>query len=184
MKIIAVYLSTRKGSVSARIIDELTAGAEEAGATVKRYRIGDSILGCRGCGSCAKAGRCVVNDSLEPYWDDLQDADMVIVGAANFMGNVMGQAWSFMNRHYSLADSSKGMQNRTIRIPAGKRMLGVFAQGSPNKDGYREVYRKYLRSFTAYGMNVDEPLVVNAGDLTDDRLAGCRAEGRAWVEQG
>ena len=48
MKIIAVYLSTRKGSVSERIVDELTVGAEEAGATVSRYKIGDGILGCRG----------------------------------------------------------------------------------------------------------------------------------------
>jgi len=183
VKIIAVYLSTRKGSVSGRILDELTAGAEEAGATVSRYRIGDGILGCRGCGSCVKAGKCVVQDPLTPYWDDLQDADLVIVGASNYMGNVMGQAWSFMNRHFCLADTSKGRENRVIRIPAGKRIMGVFAQGAPNKDIYREVYRKYLKIFSAYGLSAEEPIVVNAADLTEERLAGCRAEGRAWVEQ-
>ena len=141
MKIIAVYLSTRKGSVSERIVDELTAGAEEAGATVSRYKIGDGILGCRGCTACVKAGKCVIRDPLEPYWDDLQDADMVIVGAANYMGTLQGQAWSFMNRHYSMADASKGRENRVIRIPAGKRIMGVFAQGNTNKDTYRDVYR-------------------------------------------
>ena len=183
MKIIAVYLSTRKGSVSERIVDELTAGAEEAGATVSRYKIGDGILGCRGCGGCAKAGECVVQDPLKPYWQDMKDADMVLISASNYMGNVMGQGWVFMNRHYCLADSSKGMQNRVIRIPAGKRVMGVFAQGSPNKDAYREIYRNYLRFFTAYGMVAEEPMVVNASDLSEEGLAAYRAEGRGWVEQ-
>lgn len=183
MKIVAVYLSTRKGSVSEQVMDALTAGAEEAGASVSRYKVGDSILGCRGCGGCAKAGECVISDPLKPYWADLQDADMVVVSAANYMGNLMGQAWSFMNRHYSLADSSKGMQNRVIRIPAGKKIMGVFAQGAPNKDAYREVYKNYLRFFTAYGMTPLEPMVVNASDLTEERLTACRAEGRAWVEE-
>lgn len=182
MKIIAIYLSSRKGSVSETILNELTRGAEEAGATVSRYNLSNSILGCRGCGSCAKAGKCVIQDPLEPYWDDLQDADMVIVGAANYMGNLQGQAWSFMNRHYSMAENANG--KRTIRINPGKRILGVFAQGAPNKDTYRDVYRNYLRIFTGYGMKADEPLVVTAADLTEERLAGCRAEGRAWVEQG
>lgn len=181
MKIIAVYLSTRKGSVSEKVMDALTAGAEEAGATVKRYKVGDSILGCRGCGGCVKAGECVVQDPLKPYWQDLQDADLVLVSAANYMGNVMGQGWSFMNRHYCLADSSKGMQNRVIRIPAGKKVVGVFAQGAPNKDAYREVYKNYLRFFTAYGMEPQEPLVVNAADLTEEGLAAFRQQGQALV---
>ncbi len=183
MKIIAVYLSTRKGSVSEKIVDELTRGAEEAGAVVSRYKIGDSILGCRGCAACVKAGKCVIQDPLAPYWDDLQDADMVIVGAANFMGNVQGQAWSFMNRHFSMADTSRGRENRVIRFPAGKRIMGVFAQGQPDKGFYREVYRNYLRIFANYGLIPQEPMVVHATDLTEERLAGCRAEGRAWVEQ-
>ncbi len=181
MKIVAVYLSTRKGSVSEQIIDELTKGAEEAGAAVSRYKVSSSILGCRGCGACAKAGKCVIQDPLEPYWDDIKDADMLIVGAANYMGNVQGQAWSFMNRHYSMAESSNG--KRSVRFPAGKHILGVFAQGAPNKDAYREVYRNYLRIFTGYGMIAEEPMVVTAADLTEERLAGCRDEGRAWVEQ-
>lgn len=183
MKIVAVYLSTRKGSVSEQITDALTAGAEEAGAMVRRYKVGDSILGCRGCGGCVKAGKCVIRDPMEFYWDELQDADMVIVSAANYMGNLMGQAWSFMNRHYCLADSSRGMQERTIRIPAGKSILGVFAQGSPNKEGYREVYEAYLRIFSAYGMKPAEPMVVNASDLTPEHLAEYRACGRGLVER-
>ena len=181
MKIIAVYLSTRNGSVSEQIMDELMAGAEEAGATVSRYKVGDSILGCRGCGGCVKAGACVVNDPLKPYWEELKEADLVVVSAANYMGNVMGQGWAFMNRHYCLADSSRGMQNRTIRIPAGKKIVGVFSQGSPNKDAYREVYQKYLRFFAAYGMEPQEPIVVNAGDVAAESLIAYRAQGRSWV---
>lgn len=31
-----------------------------------------------------------------------------------------------------------------IRIPAGKRIMGVFARGNTNKDTYRDIYRGYF----------------------------------------
>ena len=183
MKIVAVYLSSRKGSVSTQVIDAMMDGAEEAGAEVRRFNVGNTILGCRGCGSCqsGKSDKCVIKDGLEDYWTEVRDADVVVIGAANYMGNVMGQAVSFFNRHYCANDSSKGMANRVCRIPAGKKLIGVFSQGAPMKEAYLQPYQNYLGSFKAYGMEAETPIVVTAADVSEEGLAAFKAQGKALV---
>lgn len=183
MKIVAVCLSSRKGSVSTAVIDALLSGAEEGGATVRRFDVGNSILGCRGCRACqsGKSEVCVLQDGLEDYWTEVRDADVVILGAGNYMGDVQGQAISFMNRHYSAMDSSRGMAQRVCRIPGGKKLIGVFAQGNGDKSFYLEPYRRYLRHFASYGMEPEAPLVVTAADGSEEALALYKAQGRALL---
>ena len=177
MKIIAVYLSSREGSVSSRVIDAMMEGAQEAGAEVRRFDVGNTILGCRGCGSCqsGKSDKCVIQDGLQDYWTEVRDADLVIVGVANYMGDVMGQAVSFFNRHFSARDKA----NMIYRIPAGKKIMGVFSQGSPVKEAYLQPYQRYLGSFKAYGMEAGEPIVVNAADCSEEGLAAFKEKGKA-----
>ena len=181
MKIVAVYLSARKEGASSRALDALTQGAEEAGATVKRYRVGAKIRGCQGCRCCKNNhSDCVVQDGLEGYWADVTDADVLLLGAGNYMGDVQAQAIAFMNRHYCMSEGSP--QDRSCRMPAGKQLLGVFAQGAPDTEQYLEPYRKYLRHFTDWGMAAEEPLVVSERALTEDALAALRAKGKALAE--
>ena len=184
MTIVAVYLSSRPGSVSGKVIDALLSGAEEAGAAVRRFSVGNTILGCRGCRACqsGKSEVCVVKDGLEDYWTEVRDADMVILGAGNYMGDVQGQAISFMNRHYSVMDSSRGMGQRVCRLPGGKKLIGVFAQGNGDREFYVEPYERYLRHFVGYGMTPEKPVVVTAADMSEEALEGYRARGRALVK--
>ena len=184
MKIVAVYLSSRPGSVSGKVIDALLSGAEEAGAAVRRFSVGNTILGCRGCRACqsGKSEVCVVKDGLEDYWTEVRDADVVILGAGNYMGDVQGQAISFMNRHYSVMDSSRGMGQRVCRLSGGKKLIGVFAQGNGDREFYVEPYERYLRHFVGYGMTPEKPVVVTAADMSEEALEGYRARGRALVK--
>lgn len=173
MKITAVYCSGRRGSASGKAIDAILAAAKENGAEVSEYHIGDCDLrGCRSCRGCKaeKATACVINDVLKPYWADLFDCDLLIVGAANYMGDVQAQAYTFMNRHFGIRNGAN-----ESRLAPGKRVLGIFAQGAPNKEQYVGKYNDYINHFTAWGM-VSEPIVVVTEPSMDEAFMQSLAE--------
>ena len=167
MKVIFVYGSTRPNSVSQKLLDKLAAQVQAQGHTVVKYDLGSMALeGCRGCGACRKGGcDCVREDGLKPYFAHLWTADAVVVSAPMYMGQAAGQNITFMNRHYCLKDKDK--QNR---LPAGKRVHVLFAQGAPaDYPAYQAAQDWYMNSLVRYGFLPGTKLVVGGdSDLSEN----------------
>lgn len=174
MKILGVLCSCRPGSISAQYIKEVLRGAETVGHQVELFKLNQDLHGCTGCHACKKGAKsCVQRDVLKPYFEALPDADVVILGAGIYMGYPQGEAWSFMNRHFCLHSAVGG----DCRIPAGKRLISVFAQGAPDNPEYRQNYEALLRPFDGWGF-VRDPSIVLSGKLTDAQLAEAFALGQ------
>lgn len=183
MKIIGVYCSGYTDSTSGKMVDALLDGARQAGAQVSQYRIGNSDMkGCLGCHSCQEdrgtATECVIGDILKPYWSDIAGADILIVGAGNYMGDVQAQAYTFLNRHFCLKTLPFG---GSCRIPAGKKIIGVFAQGMPKPDAYLEKYKAYLKHFGDWGMVIEDIIVGSGASVNDEFMSELSDRGRALV---
>lgn len=164
MKIIFAYGSTRPNSASKKVLDAMAESARAAGHTVLTYDLTQPLMGCLGCAACRKtAGNCVQKDVLDGYFDQLFTADRLVVSAPIYMGQPAGQSISFMNRHYCLKDKDK--QNR---LPAGKKVTVVFAQGAAaDYPGYEPVHNWLMNSFVRYGMEPGEKQVIGGDtDLT------------------
>jgi len=92
-KIIAVNAGPRMGWNTDTLITEASRGAESAGCTVERfdlYRL-DRFTGCISCFGCKKEafkGHCVCRDGLTPVLDAIREADGLIIGSPNYLGDV------------------------------------------------------------------------------------------------
>lgn len=169
MKVLGVACTTRKDSVSVKMVKKVLEGAATAGHETHYYVLRPyHFSGCIGCHACKgeNSTGCVLKDDLTPYFEELYDADVVVFGAGNYMGWPQGQTWDFVNRHFSL----HRIVSRDCRIEAGKRLIPCFAQGMPMLDGYRGHYDALIEPFKGWGFVLDEMLIgtsANADTILD-----------------
>jgi len=92
-KIVAVNGSPRTGWNTDLLVTEAARGAEEAGAEVRKfdlYRL-EKYSGCISCFGCKRQGHrgvCIFRDGLAPVLDAIREADGVILGSPNYLGDI------------------------------------------------------------------------------------------------
>ena len=92
-KIIAVNAGPRRGWNTDTLIDEAIKGAESKGAQVEKFNLFklDKYTGCISCFACKKEqfkGHCIVNDGLTEVLDAIREADGLIIGSPNYLGDM------------------------------------------------------------------------------------------------
>ena len=92
-KIVVVNAGPRKGWNTDTLLAEAANGAESAGAEVERFDLFslDRFTGCISCFGCKKEvnkGHCVCRDGLTPVLDAIREADGLIIGSPNYLGNL------------------------------------------------------------------------------------------------
>jgi NAD(P)H-dependent FMN reductase len=92
-KIVVVDAGPRKGWNTDTLLKEAARGAEDAGAEVQffdLYRL-EKFTGCISCFGCKKEkfkGHCICRDGLTPVLDAIREADGVIIGSPNYLGDM------------------------------------------------------------------------------------------------
>jgi len=90
-KIIAINASPRKGWNTSLLVEEAAKGAASKGAEIEiidLYKL-DKFTGCISCFGCkreASYGRCACRDGLTPVLDKIRNADGLILGTPNYLG--------------------------------------------------------------------------------------------------
>ena len=92
-KIVAVNAGPRKGWNTDTLITEATEGARSAGAEVEKFDLFrlEKYTGCISCFGCKKEknkGHCVCRDGLTPVLDAIREADGLIIGSPNYLGEL------------------------------------------------------------------------------------------------
>ena len=92
-KIIAVNAGPRKGWNTDTLITEAAKGAESAGAIVEKFDLFrlEKYTGCISCFGCKKEknkGHCVCRDGLTGVLDAIREADGLIIGSPNYLGEM------------------------------------------------------------------------------------------------
>ncbi len=92
-KIIAVNAGPRKGWNTDTLIDEAIKGAEAAGAEVQKFDLFklEKYTGCVSCFGCKREqfkGHCILKDGLTPVLDAIREADGLIIGSPNYLGEL------------------------------------------------------------------------------------------------
>lgn len=92
-KIVVVNAGPRKGWNTDTLITEAGKGAESASAVIERfdlYRL-ERYTGCVSCFGCkrnANKGHCIIKDGLTPVLDAIREADGLIIGSPNYLGEL------------------------------------------------------------------------------------------------
>ena len=102
-RIIVVNAGPRKGWNTDTLIKEAAKGAEDAGATVEYFDLFklEKYTGCISCFGCKKEkfkGHCICRDGLTPVLDAIREADGVIIGSPNYLGDVSAGMRCLMER--------------------------------------------------------------------------------------
>ena len=88
-----VNASPRKGWNTDTLVSEAARGAAEAGAETIRFDLYklEKYTGCISCFGCKRErfkGKCICRDGLTPVLDAIREADGLIIGTPNYLGDV------------------------------------------------------------------------------------------------
>ncbi len=103
MNILALMGSPRIGGNTDTLLSELLRGAQSVGAAVEKIVLNkQKIGGCQACDGCRKTGRCRVGDDMQPLYDKLLAADVLVLGTPVYFWGPTAQLKPFVDRWYAL----------------------------------------------------------------------------------
>ena len=152
-KIIAVNAGPRTGWNTDTLITEASRGAEAEGAEVVRFDLFrlEKYTGCISCFGCKKEkfkGHCICKGGLTPVLDAIREADGLIIGSPNYLGELTAsfralyERLIFQNLTYNL--ESPCCNDR--RIP----VLLIMTSNAPDTaytallENYRQTLDRYI----------------------------------------
>jgi multimeric flavodoxin WrbA len=169
MKVIGFVGSPRKGGNTETLVAEVLRGAGSVGAETERISLAKAkVTPCRACDRCREGGRCRVEDEMQPLYDKLFEADVIVLGTPVYFWGPSAQAKAFVDRWYAI--DQEGIREKL----AGKRFLLVCAFADSNLETASPTI-SMMRTGTEYlGMEFQEPLLG----------AGCWEKGDAAGKAG
>ena len=107
MKVILVNGSPHQKGSTARALQEVEKTLIEEGIETENFWIENKpISGCLGCYSCAKIGKCVIDDTVNEFIEKAKSADGFIFGTSVHYAGMTGSMTSFMDRVFYSAGCS------------------------------------------------------------------------------
>lgn len=161
MKALAVVGSPRKGGNTDVLIDQMIAGAIEAGAEVEKIYLNDlKITPCQACNGCKQTKSpekpsCVIKDDMQKLYPKIMEAEVLLFGTPVYWWTVSAQMKCFLDRWYALLDAN---YNSLVK---GKRIALAIVCQDPNtkamtdpivhmmKEGMDFIGIKYVGEVTA-----------------------------------
>ena len=111
MKVLIVNGSPhREGNVSVAV-EELKKAFAAEGVEVENVELGiKRVPGCLGCCTCAKLGKCVVDDVVNEAAEKFREADGLVVASPVYYASPNGTVVSFMDRLFFSAKFDRRMK--------------------------------------------------------------------------
>ena len=103
MKVLGIAGSPRRGGNTDLLLAEVMKGAASRGAEVKTIILNDlKITPCQHCDACLETGKCKIQDDMQMVYDELEQADRIVLASpVQFMG-VTAQAKGMIDRCQAL----------------------------------------------------------------------------------
>ena len=99
MRVLGIAGSPRRGGNTDLLLAEVIRGAASRGAEVKTITLNNlKITPCQHCDACLKTGKCKVMDDMKIVYDELEQADRIVIASPiQFMG-VTAQTKAMIDR--------------------------------------------------------------------------------------
>ena len=120
MKILGVVGSPRLGGNTEVLVDEVLAGAKEAGAIVEKVILNKlNITPCQACNSCRKTGLCMHKDDMSALLDKMVESEAWVLGTPIYWWGPTAQFKAFLDRWYHPKHREFKGKRVVIVIPFG-----------------------------------------------------------------
>jgi multimeric flavodoxin WrbA len=184
-RVLGVVGSPRRGGNTDILVDEVLAGAAEAGAQTEKVMLSKLDIGpCRACNACAKTGKCVQEDDMHALLEQMAKSDVWVLGTPVYYWGPTAQFKAFVDRWYSTEHQG------TPKVVAfkGKRVVLAVPLGGTTHDARHTVGT--IEDALAYKRSdlfatIVAPGVEKKGAVRDypDLLTQARHAGRDAVEK-
>lgn len=150
--IVVVNAGPRAGWNTDTLITEAGKGAESKGAEVKRFDLFrlEKYTGCISCFGCKKEkfkGHCICRDGLTPVLDAIREADGLIIGSPNYLGELTASFRALYERlvFQNLTYSMDPMCCNENMIP----VLLIMTSNAP-ENAYQGLLRNYQQTLSRF----------------------------------
>ena len=101
MRILGIVGSPRIGGNTEILVDQVLAGAEEAGGFIEKVILNKlNINPCQACNSCYKIGQCVQKDDMIPLLEKMELSEIWVLGTPIYWWGPTAQFKAFLDRWY------------------------------------------------------------------------------------
>ena len=129
--------SPRKKGHSTALTRSIAEGAKDVGFEVKEYYLNDKgIRGCQSCFYCREHEGCSVKDYLAPMYQDIRQAEAIVVASPIYYAQVTGQTKLWLDRTFPFSSGSLAEGHFGSRLP-GKKVITVFSQNHGDPNAYK-----------------------------------------------
>lgn len=156
MKIIGIHGSPRGShSRTRKLVQWVLEGAEREGADTNLLDLADmKIIPCSACNSCSLTGQCIHNDDFSMVFEQMCNAEGIVLGSPVYVDHVTGQMKVFIDRladaiHYQVCSGKYGCSVSTTAISGGDVVVS-----------YLNHLINYLGAYSVGGLSValgDDP---------------------------
>jgi len=134
MKILVINGSPRKGGNTETLLNAMTTGAQEAGATISNVELRSlDVSPCRACDACKKTGKCIQKDDMHDLISKMEECDVWILGTPVYWWSVTAQLKAFIDRWYGINREVFKNRRAVLVIPlessnpkTAQHVLGMF----------------------------------------------------------
>ena len=156
-KIVAINCSPRATWNTAALVREAAKGAEAQGAEVTvidLYKL-EKFTGCISCFGCKlpqSLGKCVCKDGLTSVLDAIRDADGLIIGSPNYLGDMTAGFRALFERliFQSLTYKTGFRSYNQKQIPVLMIMTSNASEDYYAQIGYDQMLQRYQGSFNTF----------------------------------
>jgi len=156
-KILAINCSPRTAWNTAALVREAAEGAEGKGAEVKvidLYKL-EKFTGCISCFGCKlpdNLGNCVCRDGLAPVLEEIRNADGLIIGSPNYLGDVTAGFRALYERliFQSLTYKAEVRSYNRRQIPVLMIMTSNAKEKFYAQIGYEEMLKRYQGTLSTF----------------------------------
>lgn len=159
IKILGLVGSPKINGNTAKLVNAILDGAAENGAQKVIYNLASlNIKGCDACGRCQETGSCPIDDDMQEIYQEIQAADIVVLGSPVYMWQMTAQTKLLIDRLTAFLEP-----NFSSRLD-NKKLILVFSQGIPDRDAFKQ-YFEYTAGLLYYiGFDVIETVIAAGTD--------------------
>jgi len=155
--VVAINASPRKGWNTSRLVEEAARGARDKGAEtdiidIYRLKPFQGCISCFGCKLPETFGRCVSRDGLSEVLEKIREADGLILGSPNYLGNLSSGFRALYERlvfQYLTYNKDRPSCNEHM-IPVLLIMTSNCDESLYDKAGYTALLENYKRMLERY----------------------------------
>ncbi|MEE9353054.1 MAG: flavodoxin family protein [Candidatus Thorarchaeota archaeon] len=178
-RLLGIVGSPRRGGNTEILVDEILAGAAEAGADTEKIILNElNILPCQACDACKDGGECVQEDDMSELLKQMERCQIWVLGTPVYWWSPSAQLKAFIDRWYGANQA----------IFKGRAIILAIPLGSGNKKTAQHIVGMFSDIADYLGMNIAATvLALGANKLGAVRkhasvLAHARQAGRQAVD--